>query len=38
MLRQIFPVLTRFKGTLNKIINGDPLLLFHIFKVKYLNI
>ena len=29
---------SQYKGILNKIVNGDPKLLFHIFKVKYLKI
>ena len=35
---EIFLVLAKNKGNLNKIMNGDPKLLFHIFKVKYLKI
>ena len=35
---EIFLVLAKYKGILNKIMNGDPKLLFHIFKVKYLKI
>ena len=35
---EIFLVLAKYKGILNKKINGDPKLLFHIFKVKYLKI
>ena len=31
-------VLAKYKVILNKIMNGDPKLLFHIFKVKYLMI
>ena len=34
---EIFLVLPKYKGILNKIMNGDPKLLFHIFKVKYLK-
>ena len=35
---EIFLVFAKYKGILNKIMNGDPKLLFHIFKVKYLKI
>ena len=34
----MFLVLAKYKGILNKIMNGDPQLLLHVFKVKYLKV
>ena len=33
IVKSVFLVLVKYKGILNKIMNGDPKLLFHIFKV-----
>ena len=35
---EIFLFLAKYKGILYKIVNGDPKLLFHIFRVKYFKI
>ena len=35
---EIALVFSKYKSVLYKIMNGDPKLLFHIFKVKYLKI